>query len=78
LGITYINYPFSALYFVPKYGKVIGPIPCTLVGGIVTVAGLVYLTTPIQLLLFNKWIFAPWKESEWRIIRFVQKGFPCL
>ena len=78
MGIFYINYPFAALWLGPTYGKQLGPIICSLISGAVVVAGLVYLTTPIQLILFRDWIFAPWKPSKYLPLRFLQKGFPCL
>jgi len=45
LGIFYINYPFVALWLAPTYGKQLGPVIMTLIGGAVVVVGLVYVSS---------------------------------
>ena len=36
-----------------------------------------YITVPILMILMKKWVFAPWKESDWMVVAWGQRGFQC-
>ena len=49
----------------------------TMVGTFVNVLFLTYLLMPILVLLAGPWLFAPWRESNWSVVRVLQRGFEC-
>ena len=72
--------PMTAPYVQPwvaSWGVDDGVWLVTMIACIYNASWVGFVTVPILMILMKKWVFAPWKESDWMLIAWCQRGFRC-
>lgn len=65
-------------HLLPAIAQPRPPVSTLLASNCFVVSLVVYVSLPLALVLMQRWVFAPWKESGFMPLRVLQKGLPCL